>query len=275
LRFLVQHKDIQVVIDGGPSKNSLAECLSENIAPWDREIEMMILTHPDADHLTGLIDVLENYSVSQVVVNFVVKESADFWEFHQKALVEGAQIYSPQAGDKFKLGLINFSVLWPQEKLGDERVWRAGEGELAAGRSLSSEVAEGLLRGGTERFEILGAATVSDEANETSIVLKLSFGSFDALLAGDIGFATENKIDFPEVEVLKIPHHGSRYSTSDDLLKESLPELAIISVGKNFFGHPTEEVIEKLSNLEIRILRTDQEGGIEIVSDGASWKFIN
>jgi len=272
--ILIKYKSLQVIIDGGPSGSRMVECLSENIPPWDREVELMILTHPDSDHLTGLINVLERYNVNQIVVNSIVKESGAFWEFHQRVLAEGAQIYSPQAGDKLKLGPIDFRVLWPDKRLGDERVWRLGSGDISSDEHPRG-VPQAQHHPGGEIAQILGAATVSDKTNETSIVLKLSFGNFDTLLSGDIGFASENQIDFSEVEVLKIPHHGSKYSTSDDLLKEASPELAIISVGKNSFGHPTREVIEKLSNLEIKTLRTDQEGEIEIVSDGTSWSIKN
>jgi beta-lactamase superfamily II metal-dependent hydrolase len=121
--ILIKYKDLQAIIDGGPSGSQMVECLSENIPPWDREVELMILTHPDNDHLAGLIDVLERYDVDQIVVNSIVKESSVFWEFHQRVLAEGAQIYSPQAGDKLKLGPINFLVLWPDKKLGDRRIW--------------------------------------------------------------------------------------------------------------------------------------------------------
>ena len=79
------------------------------------------------------------------------------------------------------------------------------------------------------------------------------------------------KIDFPAVEVLKVPHHGSKYSTSDKLLQESGPEMAVISVGKNSYGHPTQEVLSKLAEMGIKILRTDLDGEVELVSDGRNW----
>jgi competence protein ComEC len=249
--ILAKYKDFQAVIDGGPSGDQLIGCLSENIPFWDRRLELMILTHPDNDHLNGLINVLERYDVSQIVVNSVTKDSSAFWEFHHQVLAEGAEIYSPQAGDQFKIGPVKFEVFWPQQKIGDSSLWENKADLLAE--------------------SVLGAVEIGDQANETSIVLRLSYGQFDALLAGDIGFETENLIDFPEVEVLKIPHHGSKYSTSDDLLEETSPETAIISVGKNPWGHPTQEVIEKIDKLGIKLLRTDEQGEIEIISDGKNW----
>jgi len=250
---LIKYKSYEVLVDGGPSGTKLLDCLSKNIPPWDREIELVVLSHPESDHLTGLIDVLEKYEVKQIVLNSIIKESAVFWQFRQKVIAEKSQIYLPRAGDQLKLGPLNLVVLWPKEKLGDNRLWQ----EAPAATETSPQV--------------LGAATVSGEINNTSVVLKLSFGAFDALLSGDIGFAAEEVIDFPEVEVLKVPHHGSRYSTSEGFLDQSKPQLAVISVGKNSFGHPTQEVIDRLEKAKAKIRRTDQSGEIEIVSDGKKW----
>jgi len=257
---LVKYKNLQALIDGGPSGQSVSECLSKNIPPWDRELELLVLTHPDDDHLTGLIDVIKKYNVRQIVVNSLIKESGAFWQFRQEVLAESALIYSPQAGDQLKLGPLVINILWPKEKLGDDRVWQKNY-------LVSSETSQLT----PEDSQILGVATVKQESNEVSIVMQLLFGDFQVLLPGDIGSGSENQIDFPNVEVLKIPHHGSRYSTSAELLQESSPELAIISVGKNSFGHPTDEVLEKLQASGIKTLRTDREGEIEIVSDGKKW----
>lgn len=110
------------------------------------------------------------------------------------------------------------------------------------------------------------------ELNESSLVLKLAFGSFCALLTGDIPSKIEDQLDrIGPCQVLKVAHHGSRYSTSEEFLEKVRPVLAVISVGPNSFGHPTEEVIKKLRDLDIKILRTDQNGEIEVVSDGRSW----
>ncbi|MCJ7786987.1 MBL fold metallo-hydrolase [Patescibacteria group bacterium] len=110
------------------------------------------------------------------------------------------------------------------------------------------------------------------ELNENSLVLKLTFGSFCALLPGDISSKTEDQLDkVGPCQVLKVAHHGSRYSTGEEFLEKVRPVLAVISVGPNSFGHPTEEVIKKLKDLDIKILRTDQDGEIEIVSNGENW----
>jgi len=249
--ILITYRQTQILVDGGPN-NKVLGCLADNIPFWDRTLEMVILTHPEADHFSGLIDVIKRYNVKQFVVNSIIPESTGlpseappaggaklgFWKFYQVVLDEKVNIYSPQAGDQLKIGPIELLVLWPKEKLGNQELW-------------------------------LG------KLNETSIVLQLSFGNFDALLTGDIDFDVEKQVNLSrqrgEIEVLKIAHHGSKYSTGEEFLKKIKPQLAVISVGKNSFGHPTKEVIEKLRDLDIKILRTDQEGEIKIVSDGKNW----
>jgi competence protein ComEC len=232
--ILIIYGSTQILVDGGPNQ-SVLNCLSNHLPFWDREIEMVVATHPEADHITGLIDVIERYNVKYFVVNSGGKDTATFEEFQKAVLAEKAEIHFPQAGDIIKLKSLRLAVLWPrfQEK-------------------------------------VLGATTIEKDVNDTSIVFQLSYKDFDVLLTGDISSKIESLLDLENVEVLKVAHHGSKYSTSEEFLEESKPELAIISVGKNRFGHPTGEVLNKLRELGIAILRTD-EGEIEVVSDGKQW----
>lgn len=236
--ILVYQGSTQILIDGGPNQ-SVLNCLSNHLPFWDREIEMVVATHPDADHVTGLIDVIERYNVKQFVLNSVGKGSAVYKEFKDVVLAEKSEVYFPQTGDEIKIESIELAVLWPQSQ-----------------------------------EKVLGAITIEGEANETSTVLVLSYGNFDVLLPGDISTQVESQLDLTDVEVLKVAHHGSKYSTSEEFLRQVQPELAVISVGKNPFGHPTEQVLERLKNQAIKVLRTDQTGEIEVVSDGKNWYHI-
>ncbi|MFC1790513.1 ComEC/Rec2 family competence protein [Patescibacteria group bacterium] len=256
--ILVKQGRVQVVIDGGPGEMAMVDCLGKHLPPWDKEIELLVLTHPDNDHLGGLVAVLKRYEVGQIVVNSVIKEADPFWQFYQSVVEEKTQIYSPQAGDQFILGPLELTIIWPVQKLGNPQIWQP--------QYLAS-----LENNGGERA-VLGATEVGEDSNETSIVFKLSYGHFDTLLTGDIGFDTENVLEFPDIEVLKVPHHGSRFSTSEELLEETTPDWAVISVGKNTFGHPTQEVLDRLSQKGIKVARTDQ-GEVEIISDGQSYWF--
>lgn len=234
--ILIYQGSTQILVDGGPNQDVL-DCLSNHLPFWDREIEIVVATHPEADHITGLIDVIERYDVKQFVINSFGKKTAIFQEFQRVVSNEESDIYFPKSGDKIRLKSLELTVLWPQSQ-----------------------------------EKVLGATTIEKEINDTSVVFQLSYGNFCALFSGDISSKVESRLDKDSpCQVLKVAHHGSKYSTSEEFLEQFQPELAIISVGKNPFGHPTEEVIERLSNQAIKLLRTDEEGEIEIVSDGKSW----
>lgn len=248
--ILIVYRQTQILIDGGPDSKVLS-CLSEHLPFWDRQIEMVILTHPDEDHFVGLIDVFKRYNLKYFVANSLVNDRASFWQFYQLALAEKASFYSPKVGNKIKIGGLEFLVLWPEEKLGDSRVWQ---------------------RSNLLASKVLSAASLSDDLNDTSIVLQLSFGSSQALLTGDITEKVEKQLALGETEILKVAHHGSKFSSSEEFLAKIKPKLAIISSGKNRFGHPAQETLERLNQAGIKVLRTDQEGSIEIVSNGWEWQ---
>lgn len=223
--ILITQGFTQVLIDGGPN-NQVLSCLGENMPFWDRTIELVVNTHPDKDHLAGLIDVIERYRVEQLVSNDLSLETKVFEKFSQQVKKKRIPVYSPQQKDKIRIKDLEFEVLWPRKK-------------------------------------VLGQSTTKKKTNDFSIVLHLKYGAFDALLAGDINEDIEAQIvrenEFKDIEVLKVAHHGSKYATSEEFLKAVEPQIAIISVGKNSWGHPTSEVLERLTKRNIQILRTDKE----------------
>lgn len=250
--ILVFFKSSQILIDGGPNR-AVIDCLSRHLPFWDRTIEVVVLTHPQADHLNGLIDVLERYDVEQVVVNGVTNNTAGFRALQEAVFSEGAMVHLPKRGDEIRIAPISLTALWPEERIGLAEVWKQSPSEA-----------------------ILGAATFEGEVNETSVVLQLNFGEFDALLTGDIGFPVEEELVsdavLSRVEVLKVGHHGSKYASSEAFLDRLRPSLAIISAGQaNRFGHPTAETLERLSSVGARVLRTDLTGDVEVVSDGKTY----
>jgi competence protein ComEC len=207
---LISYKNTQVLIDGGPD-NTVLECLAKNMPFWDRQIEMVVATHPDADHLTGLIEVINRYQISHLVINSYGKQTVLFDEFKQAVENEGAKVHFPQKGDVLRIGPAEMAVLWPETQA-----------------------------------KVLGATTIEREINEVSVVFLLSYGQFDALFPGDISSKVESQLILNDIEVLKVPHHGSKYSTSQEFLEKTDPKLAIISGGQNRFGHPTDEVLDRL-----------------------------
>ncbi|MCJ7804730.1 MBL fold metallo-hydrolase [Patescibacteria group bacterium] len=229
--ILISYLQTQVLIDGGPD-NKILGCLSKNMPFWDRKIEIVVLTHPEEDHFGGLIDVFKRYNVRYFVSNGLIKSSASFTELEQSRRSKKVLPLMVKVGDKIKISSLQFLFLWPEK--GDFK---------------------------------------TDDFNDSSVVLKLVYGDFEALFPGDISEKVEKLLDLPAggVEILKVAHHGSKFSTSEEFLRKIKPKLAVISVGKNRFGHPTLEVLERLNQAGIRVLRTDQQGEIEIVSNGWGW----
>lgn len=224
-----------ILIDGGPNERVL-NCLGEHMPFWDRTIELIILSHPQADHVVGLIEVLKRYRVSQIIDSSAKYDSqiAKTWE----NLIKEKKIAKIEAriGERVVVDQnLELEIVWPKENL------------------------------------------INTDINELSTVVFLKYGVFTALFTGDIGAETMNSISsfppFPPrpLAVLKVPHHGSRNSLSQSFYETFTPQLAVISVGKNSYGHPSPEILNFLNSLNIKTLRTDQNGTIEIVNDGNSW----
>lgn len=133
----------------------------------------------------------------------------------------------------------------------------------------------------------LGDATVTflapvlrtNDTNEDSLVCKITYGNKSFLFTGDAGFESEGKMLYSaeslDVDVLKVGHHGSKSATSVSFLDEVTPEYAIISVGKNSYGHPTDEVLGRLAGSKAQVLRTDELGTITIETDGEGFLVTN
>lgn len=113
----------------------------------------------------------------------------------------------------------------------------------------------------------------NSDLNEYSIVSLIKFGDFKAVLTGDIAQEISDEIagkwQMGSVDYIKVPHHGSRSGLTENLLKALTPKVAVISVGKNnSYGHPHKEIIEMLEKYKVKILRTDEMGDIEVITDG-------
>ena len=239
--LLVSPGGKQVLIDGGPG-TKVVDCLGQKMPFWDRTVEMVVSTHPEKDHLEGLLEVLARYKVKMVVTTGVVNDTELFKAWKEAIRKEGAKIYFVKAGDRLVLDSIrgrtsSMDVLWPTaEKLA---LWK--------------------LAGLTE-------------TNESSVVMKVNFGQFCAYLTGDIPKEILESLINKSCQVLKISHHGSKTGTNQEILDSIDPKVAIIQVGKNSFGHPHKEVLEMLGSKGVKIYRNDINGVIELKSDGDNYK---
>lgn len=280
--ILIRKNTVEILIDAGPDQKVL-DCLGKHLPFWDQELEIVVLSHPQADHLNGLIAVIERYEVGDFVASPVGNSSEGFKTL--KKLIEDKQIpvKNLYSGGKISFAGLELFSLWPEES------WLMAK---VSQEELSQNIYGGPASAGASVGKAVLGAQTSANLNDFSLVFHLKYGQFDALLTGDAGQSVQDEIlatlEVPEVEVFKVPHHGSKTGMIDEFLEAASPELTVISVGKNQWGHPTKEVIEQLthffqnasfagaksSNLEIKILRTDQHGEVEIVSDGKSWRVL-
>lgn len=263
--ILISRRFNQVLIDGGPDE-SVLKCLSENMPFWDKTIEIVVLTHPQADHLTGLIPVLERYKVGYFFLPPAGNESAGYSKLVQSIQSDQSlKVRNVYKGDTIKVGGIVLETLWPEKDWAFAQLDTLDIPDLSAGRQ------------GFPDSVVLGASTTRN-LNEFSLVFHLKFGDFDVLLTGDADAKIQDEVmksaRIEPVEILKIPHHGSKYSMIDGFLQAAEPDLAIMSVGKNPFGHPAQELLDQLKDTKVNFLRTDQDGSIKIVSDGQKWGIV-
>jgi len=235
--ILIQKGSQQVLVDGGPSPQAVCLGLGEKMPFWDRTIELMVLSHPSADHVAGLVEVLNRYRVEQVLYPEMDFESGVYDEWLRLVREKGIKATLAQAGQQIDLGGgVAMEVLSPLDP------------------PLS--------------------ATDSDVDNNAA-VLRLSLGEVSFLLTADMMWEAELELVYNRANlrntVLKVAHHGSNTSTTPEFLAVARPELAVISVGAdNEYGHPTEEVLRRLEDAvgEENIYRTDEDGTVEFITDG-------
>jgi competence protein ComEC len=200
---------------------------------WSKRLDLVVLTHPEEDHLNGLVTVLERYDVRRVLASPVESESGAYDAWRQAVQREGAPYHQAAPGEWFDLGEgARLEVLAPP----------------------------------VDRIE----GTEAD-LNNNSVVLRLRWGGVSFLLPGDLETAGEAALlrqggDLRST-VLKVAHHGAADATGERFLTAVRPAVAVISVGEdNFFGHPSPEVLERLAGT--LVLRTDQHGRVKLSMDG-------
>lgn len=224
----------KILIDGGPD-NKIIYKLGHNLPFYEKEIDLMILTHPHADHLTGLIEILKRYKVKKIISTGVMHKTPEYIEWLEEIKKQDVPMEIAKAGQ-----VINF------------------------GENLQMEILYPFLDLASKEVENL---------NNTSIVSKLTFGKTSFLFTGDAGSEVEQELIESKTnlkaDVLKVAHHGSKDATSQKFLDKVQPKYAVISVGeKNMFGHPSRAVINRLERMNVQIFRTDKDGDIKILSDG-------
>lgn len=223
----------QMLIDGG-STHLILERLSKEISYFDRDIDVVIATHPDADHITGLIPVLEKYNVHTIITSPVSGYTDVFEDLDIHIQNEEADVYVAHGGDVIDFGDgVIAKILYPPQKYIPKK----------------------------------------NDTNDASVSVVIMYGDQSFLLTGDLPSTEEVRLISPNlpkhITVYKAGHHGSKNSSSEQLLSYIHPEYTIISAGKdNTYGHPHFETIERLQKYTKEILSTIERGTISFMTDG-------
>jgi competence protein ComEC len=233
---LIQTKRKNILIDGGPDREIIYK-LDQYIPPYQRKIDLMILTHSDGDHLNGLVEVLRRWPVDNFLETGVKGSSPAYFDLQRLISERKVPVYYSANLKKIVLGPdLEIEILWPL--------------------SLENNL-------------------IKEDANSLSLVLRLTHQDNTFLFTGDADHEVEEKLlnIYPNLEssVLKVGHHGSKHSSSLNFLQKVKPAAAVISVGRdNNFGHPSLRVLDNLRQIVAQVLRTSQKGDIIFTSDGKS-----
>jgi len=222
----------RLLVDGGPDPNRVLVALDERIPPWDRRLDVVVLTHPHEDHVAGLAGILERYAVGRVYEPGM-RGPGPGWAAWSSVLRDGPPHGILAAGARIRLGEVLIRVLWPDP--------------------------------GAVPLEPPDGGTA---INNVSVVLLGEANGRRFLLAGDI----EEGIDptllargLPRVDLLKVAHHGSRTATTQGFVDAVRPSVAIASAGAgNTYGHPAPATIARLQASGARVLRTDLDGSVSV-----------
>ncbi len=221
----------QWLIDGGPDDSILAK-LGSLLLPWDRTLDAILLTHPDADHVTGLVGVLDRYQVETIYETGVRAHTPNAEAFVDRLDREEAMHTILQTDDRIVVGDVTLTVVWPDNP---------------------------------------DVGSYPEKRNNLSINLLLEYGETTVLFTGDSEAIVEESVGprVGDIDVLKVGHHGSLTSTTWVFLQATTPEAALISMGReNLYGHPHPTVIQRLDDIGTTIFRTDLDRDVLFTSYG-------
>ncbi len=224
-----------VLIDAGPAGDH-SDAGRRVVAPFlsrhgARSLALVVVSHAHADHLGGVPAVLSRLRAGLVIEPGATVPDPRYTAFLGELETSRIPWHPARKGERFSLDGVTFTVLHPTP----------------------------------------GWPHWGEDVNEDSLVLLVEYGAFQAVFAGDAGFPAESAMAgmLRPVDVLKVGHHGSRGSTGDPWLGALHPRVAVISVGRNDYGHPALATVTRLSRSSVEVHRTDREGTITITTDGA------
>jgi competence protein ComEC len=234
-----------------------------------RKLDLAIATHGDSDHSEGFWRLLADMPVDRMLISGT--DDAEIDEIAAFARSKNVEIIECRSGDALALGdMARIEVVSPYPE-------RAGAGSLQLGGTAAfSAAAGGSGQSGAPGTSDGGAAGGALSLNERSLVVRLVYGDMKALFCGDIGNVTEGRLasDGADIsaQVISVPHHGSRFSSTEPFLKAVAPKAAVFGVGKNNYGHPSPEAIGRYLDIGAEVFRTDLDG-MATICGGRDGKF--
>ena len=227
----------RLLVDGGPDPDRLLVALDRRIPPWDRRIDILVLSHPHEDHVAGLALLLDRYRVGQILEPGMRGPGPGYAAWLDRVGRPGRPRHAAvAAGDRLSVDEIDMDVLWP----------------------IRGQVPSEPPDSGTG-------------INNVSVVLLGRIGERRFLLAGDV----EEEVDpslltahLPPIDLLKVAHHGSRTATTDAFVAAIRPRVAVASAGAgNPYGHPARATLDRLARAGARVYRTDRDGSVTVAFD--------
>ncbi|MGP3777949.1 MBL fold metallo-hydrolase [Halanaerobium saccharolyticum] len=223
-----------ILVDGGDRADKITAGIINYLRDQNvKKLDYLISTHPHADHIGGLVDIIDSFEVGTVLDSGKVHTSKTYENYLIKIDQENINFETPSRGDKFKIGESELHFLHPEQNL--------------------------------EAYDL----------NNSSLVFLLEFRQQNFLFTGDIEAEVERKLlaENPElkVDIIKVPHHGSKTSSFAGWIKSIQPETAVIQVGENHYGHPAAEIIELYQSQGARVFRNDLNGNIVVTADGKNY----
>ncbi len=224
-----------ILIDGGPT-GQVTKLLDDVIPMWNRKLDIIILTHPHSDHATGLLKVLEQYQVGEFWYTGTEYNSETYRTLIQEVAQRKIPIRLANQGDNLALGAAQLRVIFP-----------------------------------------IVEKPIAKDTNSTSIVSIFQYKNFSAIFTGDIVTSDEPQFlsAVPDVDVVKVSHHGSRLASGMDFITAAKAEVGVIGVGaKNSFGHPHPDTLARYQTANTTIYRTDKDGTVKIITDGNRYRVL-
>lgn len=230
----------QALIDGGPTDAVLAK-LGGAMPFWDRTIDLVILTHPHADHAAGLIAIAKRYHIGRVLESGVNYTTPEYQEWHALLQQKHIPVTIAHRGQIIRLApKIELDILTPFDSFVGKSPKNIHDAMVVA--QLRDRLATALLMGDAEK----------------SLEYRLLFTGDDI-----------------RADILKVGHHGSKTSTTEDFVRAVSPKIAVISAGrKNRYGHPAQDVVDRIAAFGATLFRTDRNGDVQLVSDGKRFEKI-